>query len=49
VFHQQNTYLIVLAALIAVFIPITHLKNIKRLLKGEESKLTFKKKPKPTE
>ena len=45
VFHEQNTYLIILAALIAIFIPVTHHKNIKRLLKGEESKLTFKKKP----
>ena len=44
VFHEQNTYLIILAALIAVFIPITHHKNISRLLKGEESKLTFRKK-----
>ena len=44
VFHEQNTYLIILAALIAIFIPLTHHKNIKRLLKGEESKLTFKKK-----
>jgi len=49
VFHEQNLYLIILAALIAVFIPVTHFKNIKRLLKGEESKLTFKRKPKPTE
>lgn len=44
VFHEQNTYLIILAVLIAVFIPLTHRKNIKRLLKGEESKLTFRKK-----
>jgi acyl phosphate:glycerol-3-phosphate acyltransferase len=44
VFHEQNTYLIVLAVLIAVFIPITHYNNIKRLLKGEENKLTFRKK-----
>jgi len=44
VFHEQNVYLIVLAALIAVFIPVTHHKNITRLLKGEESKLTFRKK-----
>lgn len=44
VFHEQNTYLIILAALIAVFIPLTHYKNIKRLLKGEESKLSFRKK-----
>lgn len=44
VFHEQNTYLIVLATSIAIFIPLTHYKNIKRLLKGEESKLTFRKK-----
>ncbi len=44
VFHEQNTYLIILASSIAVFIPLTHYKNIKRLLKGEESKLTFRKK-----
>jgi len=49
VFHEQNTFLIVLAALIAVFIPLTHHKNIKRLLKGEESKLTFRKKQKLSE
>lgn len=49
VFHEQNTYLIILAALIAVFIPLTHHKNIKRLLKGEESKLTFRKKQKLSE
>jgi len=49
VFHEQNTYLIILAAMIAVFIPVTHHKNIKRLLKGEESKLTFKKKVKISE
>lgn len=42
VFHEQNIYLIILAALIAIFIPITHHKNIRRLLKGEESKLKFK-------
>lgn len=44
VFKEQNTYLIILAVMISVFIPLTHHKNIKRLLKGEESKLTFKKK-----
>lgn len=49
VFHEQNAYLIILAALIAVFIPLTHHKNIKRLLKGEESKLSFTKKQKPAE
>ncbi|MEI6060652.1 MAG: glycerol-3-phosphate 1-O-acyltransferase PlsY [Bacteroidota bacterium] len=44
IFPQQNTYLIILAAMIAIFIPLTHFKNIKRLLRGEESKLTFRKK-----
>lgn len=44
VFHEQNMYLIILAALIAIFVPLTHHKNIKRLLKGEESKLSFRKK-----
>lgn len=44
VFHEQNLYLIILASLIAVFIPITHYKNIKRLIKGEENKLSFRKK-----
>lgn len=46
VFHEQNTYLVVLAALIAVFVPITHHQNIKRLLKGAENKLSFRKKQK---
>jgi len=49
VFHEQNIILIILAALIAIFIPLTHHENIKRLLKGEESKLTFKKKQKFSE
>lgn len=49
VFHEQNIYLIALAALIAVIIPLTHHKNIKRLLKGEESKLNFKNKKEITE
>lgn len=49
VFHEQNTYLIILAALISIFIPLTHHKNIRRLLKGEESKLSFKKKKVITE
>jgi acyl phosphate:glycerol-3-phosphate acyltransferase len=44
VFREQNIYLIILASLIAVFIPLTHHNNIKRLLKGEENKLSFRKK-----
>jgi len=44
IFKEQNVYLLILAALIAVFIPLTHHKNIKRLIKGEENKLSFRKK-----
>ncbi|MCK9219608.1 MAG: glycerol-3-phosphate 1-O-acyltransferase PlsY [Bacteroidales bacterium] len=39
--------LIGLAILTAIFIPITHRKNIRRLLKGEERKFEFKKKSTP--
>jgi len=49
VFQEQNMYLIILSALIAVFVPLTHHKNIKRLLKGEESKLSFAKNKKNPE
>ena len=44
IFHEQSAPLIVLAFLIAVFVPITHRRNIGRLLRGEENKLDFKKK-----
>jgi glycerol-3-phosphate acyltransferase PlsY len=37
-FKQENVWLIGLSILVAIFIPFTHRKNIKRLLKGEESK-----------
>jgi glycerol-3-phosphate acyltransferase PlsY len=33
-----------LSLLVAVFIPVTHRKNIKRLLKGEEKKFDFRRK-----
>lgn len=35
---------IVFALVVAIFVPLTHHKNIKRLLKGQENKLYFKKK-----
>jgi glycerol-3-phosphate acyltransferase PlsY len=35
---QQNIWLIGLSILVAIFIPLTHRKNIKRLLAGKESK-----------
>lgn len=47
-FRQENVWLIGLSILVAIFIPITHRKNIKRLLKGEETKFRpgkHKKKP----
>lgn len=37
-FKQDNFWLMGLAILVAIFIPITHRKNIRRLLKGEESR-----------
>jgi len=36
--NQQNIYLMGLSILVALFIPLTHRKNIRRLLHGEESK-----------
>jgi len=34
---------IVFTVIVALFVPITHIKNIKRLIKGEENKMYFKK------
>jgi len=46
IFHEKSMAIIVLSILIAVFIPVTHHKNIRRLIRGEESKLKlWKKKP----
>jgi len=46
IFVFQNTAwaYIVFSIIVAVFVPLTHIKNIKRLIKGEESKMSFKKK-----
>lgn len=41
---ERNAGLLGLAILVAVFIPITHRKNIKRLIRGEERKFEFRKK-----
>jgi acyl phosphate:glycerol-3-phosphate acyltransferase len=43
-FHEQSAPLIVLAFMVAVFVPVTHRRNIGRLIRGEENKLDFKKK-----
>ncbi len=37
--------LIVLSFLVAIFLPLTHTSNIRRLLKGEEKKFTIASKP----
>lgn len=42
--HQDHFSLILLSILVAVFVPLTHRKNIGRLIRGEESKFTIKKK-----
>jgi acyl phosphate:glycerol-3-phosphate acyltransferase len=42
-FGESNLGLIVLSILVAVFIPLTHIKNIRRLLKGEENKFQFRR------
>jgi glycerol-3-phosphate acyltransferase PlsY len=41
--HQEYVSLMILSAAVAVFVPITHLKNIKRLLRKEETKFKIKK------
>jgi glycerol-3-phosphate acyltransferase PlsY len=41
---ERNPGLIILALLVAVFVPLTHRRNIKRLIRGEENKFIFRKK-----
>jgi glycerol-3-phosphate acyltransferase PlsY len=43
---QHHPGLLVLSVLVAVFVPLTHLKNIKRLVKGEENRFNFRRKDK---
>lgn len=43
-FNNQSITLTIFSIIAAILIVITHLKNIKRLLKGEEKKISFKKK-----
>jgi glycerol-3-phosphate acyltransferase PlsY len=42
--NTEYLSLIVLAVAVAIFVPITHRKNIKRLINGEETKFKVKKK-----
>ena len=44
VLGERHPGLVGLSLLIAVFIPVTHRKNIKRLLGGEEQKFDFRRK-----
>ncbi|MCD4734890.1 MAG: glycerol-3-phosphate 1-O-acyltransferase PlsY [Bacteroidales bacterium] len=41
--HQQYPSLIILSILVAIFVPLTHKKNIGRLLKGKEKKFRIGK------
>lgn len=43
-FQPLTTPQLILSLLVALFIPLTHISNIRRLLKGEESKFLGKKK-----
>jgi len=43
---QGHPGLIILSIVAAVFIPLTHIKNIKRLIRGEENKFDFHRKKK---
>jgi len=41
-FNTQEIAYIAFSIFVALFVPLTHIKNIKRLIKGEENKMTFK-------
>lgn len=43
-FNTGSTPLLILAVFVGIFVPLTHRKNIKRLLNHEESKFSVKKK-----
>ena len=45
-FHIPYLPLILLAIAVGLFVPVMHHNNIKRLLRGEESKISFKRKGK---
>ena len=41
--NEHHTALIIFSIAVAIFIPVTHKKNVQRLLKGEERKFTLRK------
>jgi len=41
---EHHLMLIILAGFVAIFIPLTHIKNILRLWRGEENKFQFRRK-----
>ena len=41
---ERNIALLILAVLVALFIPLTHRKNISRLIHGTENKFDFRRK-----
>jgi len=43
---QEHPGLIILAIVVAIFLPLTHIKNILRLIRGEENKFDFRRKKK---
>jgi glycerol-3-phosphate acyltransferase PlsY len=45
IFLTRETHpgLIILAVMVAVFVPLTHIKNIRRLIRGEENRFVFRK------
>jgi acyl phosphate:glycerol-3-phosphate acyltransferase len=44
IFGENQLPFMIFSWVVAVLVPLTHHKNIRRLLKGEESKISFKKK-----
>lgn len=46
VLGEHHPGLVVLSILVAVAVPLTHRKNIRRLLKGEENRFSFRRKDK---
>lgn len=46
-FHQPVIWLTILSVIVAVFLPVTHRKNIRRLINGEETRFIPRKAKKP--